>query len=574
VIMAEVLNKSMQRAAYLGLIKGLQIGYDAIQLTHLQFADDTLVFCEADMECVKTIKGIFITFQAFSGLCVNYSKSGLLVIGKDEAWAKQVEKLLGCVQIKLPIKYLGIPLGANMRKASSWQSVLDKVQKRLLSWKSCSLSRAGKVVMIKAVLNSLPMYYLSMFKIPKKVANDIVRIQRKFLWSGEKGGRFIPLVKWDIVQKQKSEGGLGVGDLEKKNAALLFKWWWRFINEEDMLWKKVIQSIHREGHGLIPTCSANRSTGPWQTIKRLITDKQPLSLKIMQNLQVEVGNGERTKFWEDKWLQEGALMSLYPQLYSISSQQKTVVANMGWYEGSMWKWVFVWTKELTQEEGREVERMLSKIEKHNPVQNKEDVLLWKAKKCYTVKEFQKETTRGAVYDSIVCKVWMKLAPPKVEFFMWLALLGKLNTKEVLWKKGLLQVNQLNCPFCTAEIESLSHILMACPASWTIWDIIAKDMDQVLSMPGSFKQHFEEWMKRKWRNTIMKKIWCSSFFAISWSLWLMRNEMIFQQKEMNVQMLCNLIRWRVAFWTKAWKDQIPYSTSELVRKFDVIPLLFP
>ena len=65
-----------------------------------------------------------------------------------------------------------------------------------------------------------------------------------------------------------------------------------------------------------------------------------------------------------------------------------------------------------------------------------------------------------------------------------------------------------------------------------------------------------------------------FFAISWSLWLMRNEMIFQQKELNVQVLCNLIRWRVAFWTKAWKDQIPYSVNELVRKFDVIPVLFP
>ena len=169
--------------------------------------------------------------------------------------------MLGCVQIKLPIKYLGIPLGANMRKASSWQSVLDKVQQRLLSWKSCSLSRAGKLVMIKAVLNSLPMYYLSIFKIPKKVANDIVRIQRKFLWSGEKGGRSMPLVKWDVVKQQKSEGGLGVGDLEKKNAALLFKWWWRFINEEDMLWKKVIQSIHKEGHGLIPSSSAIRVTG-------------------------------------------------------------------------------------------------------------------------------------------------------------------------------------------------------------------------------------------------------------------------------------------------------------------------
>ena len=109
---------------------------------------------------------------------------------------------------------------------------------------------------------------------------------------------------------------------------------------------------------------------------------------------------------------------------------------------------------------------------------------------------------------------MNLAPPKVEFFMWLALLGKLNTKELLWKKGLLQEDQLKCPFCLAQTENLNHILMSCPISWTIWCTIAKDLDQLLSMPGNFRQHFEEWMKRQWRNTVIKKLWRSTFFAVS------------------------------------------------------------
>jgi len=178
--MSEVLIKMMQKAVTLGLIRGLNVGTDEIQLTHLQFADDTLVFCEADEKYVRSIKGIFLSFQAFSGLCVNYKKSGLLVLGKDDAWVQKVEKELGCTRIQLPMNYLGILLGANMRKASSWQSVLDKVQKRLLSWKSSSLSRAGRLIMIKAVLNSLPLYYLSLFMVPKKVANDIIRLQRKF----------------------------------------------------------------------------------------------------------------------------------------------------------------------------------------------------------------------------------------------------------------------------------------------------------------------------------------------------------------------------------------------------------
>jgi len=62
---------------------------------------------------------------------VNYSKSGLIVFGKDEEWANEVARQLECNLVKLPVTYLGVPLGASMRKMSSWQCVIDKVQSRL-----------------------------------------------------------------------------------------------------------------------------------------------------------------------------------------------------------------------------------------------------------------------------------------------------------------------------------------------------------------------------------------------------------------------------------------------------------
>jgi len=207
VLMAEVLNKMLQRAISSGMLKGIQVGRDGLQISHLQFADDTLVFCEAEEQYVRVIKGIFLTYQAFSGLCVNYKKSTLVALGKEEAWIEHVQEILGCSTTQLPIQYLGLPLGANMRKASAWKSIIEKVQKRLKTWKSSCLSRAGRLVLVKSVLNSLPLYYLSLFKVPKKVANDIVRLQRKFLWSGNKEGRYMPLVKWEVVMKHKSKGG-------------------------------------------------------------------------------------------------------------------------------------------------------------------------------------------------------------------------------------------------------------------------------------------------------------------------------------------------------------------------------
>jgi len=72
---------------------------------------------------------------------------------------------------------------------------------------------------------------------------------------------------------------------------------------------------------------------------------------------------------------------------------------------------------------------------------------------------------------------MNLAPPKVDFFMWLALLGKLNTKQRLCDKGILQGNQTACTFCETQPETLDHILLACSKSKLIWTTIANELDQ-------------------------------------------------------------------------------------------------
>ena len=89
--------------------------------------------------------------------------------------------------------------------------------------------------------------------MPKKVALEINKIQRRFLWSSKHNSKTTALVKWEIVQKPKKEGGLGVGDLVIKNAALLFKWWWRFACEEGAAWRSVILSIYEDENVMLPT---------------------------------------------------------------------------------------------------------------------------------------------------------------------------------------------------------------------------------------------------------------------------------------------------------------------------------
>ena len=249
-------------------------------------------------------------------------------------------------------------------------------------------------------------------------------------------------------------------------------------------------------------------------------------------------------------------MKMFPDLYRISSQKLAIVSNMGWFEGSIWKWTLDWKRALLQPELQHLDELTVVLSQHCPQQGKEDTLLWQGQNTYSVKELQRKVNVEVEIDSLVCTVWKKLAPPKVELFMWLALLGKLNTRQRLCDIGILQEDQATCPLCVLQSESIDHILLSCHYSQQIWQSIATDLGQPLTEPESFKQHYERWLATPWRSGLCKKVWMSTFFAAAWCIWLTRNEIIFQHKAFIHEDICQNIKRKVAFWTKAWKDRVP------------------
>jgi len=100
------------------------------------------------------------------------------------------------------------------------------VDRRLNSWKNMFVALGGQVVLVNSVLNFIPIFYLSFFKLPVEVWAMLVRSQIDFLCKGVLGARKIPWVKWSKICKTKNDGGreLGVKDLMVMNKALLPKW--------------------------------------------------------------------------------------------------------------------------------------------------------------------------------------------------------------------------------------------------------------------------------------------------------------------------------------------------------------
>jgi hypothetical protein len=118
--------------------------------------------------------------------------------------------------------------------------MLDAIKNRLGSWGNKYISLGGRIVLINAVLNALPIFYLSYIRMPAKVWKEVVKIQRNFFWRGLSLKRRMCWVKWEDICKPKNEGGLGVKNLHVMNLSLLAKWRWKLLSGGNELWKKVV----------------------------------------------------------------------------------------------------------------------------------------------------------------------------------------------------------------------------------------------------------------------------------------------------------------------------------------------
>lgn len=96
--------------------------------------------------------------------------------------------------------------------------------------------------MIQSILDSIPIYLLSLFCMPKNVANLVKKKIRDFLWEGFDGADSSHSVSWEVVTKPKEEEGLGIRNLSFRNKALLGKCWWRFHSDRNSLCAEVIES--------------------------------------------------------------------------------------------------------------------------------------------------------------------------------------------------------------------------------------------------------------------------------------------------------------------------------------------
>lgn len=152
-------------------------------ISHLFFADDVLLFAKANVSQMHLIHKLLSDFCMASGLQINVSKSRAFVgPGVDRSRKARIFSITFIPFTSHLDKYLGFPIFRGRQKASDFDFVIDRVARRLASWNGKLLNKAGKITLVKAVLNAIPVYPMQFLWFPQSVCDRLDGLAKNFIW--------------------------------------------------------------------------------------------------------------------------------------------------------------------------------------------------------------------------------------------------------------------------------------------------------------------------------------------------------------------------------------------------------
>ncbi|XP_073152303.1 uncharacterized mitochondrial protein AtMg00310-like [Henckelia pumila] len=174
--------------------------------------------------------------------------------------------------------------------------VKEKACNRLNGWRHKLLSRAGKEVLLKAVIQVLPTYVMSVFLLPLLLCDNLERMMNSF-WLGQsdhsRGG--LKWKSWDKLTLHKANGGLGFRKLHLYNLALLAKQSWKLFTEPNSLASRVLKARYYPQSSFFEAKLGANPSYAW----RNIVATQEL---IKRGSRIRFGNGSNTLIWGAPWI--------------------------------------------------------------------------------------------------------------------------------------------------------------------------------------------------------------------------------------------------------------------------------
>ena len=361
-------------------------------------------------------------------------------------------------------KYLGLPSIVGRAKRRAFNEIKDRVWRRLQGWNEKLLSQAGREILIKAVIQAIPTYAMSCFKLPAGLCADISAMATRFWWGQRGSERKIHWLSRHRLNQPKKKGGIGFRDLQLFNKALLARQGWRIMQCPASLVSRVLKAKYFPHSSFLEAQIPSNASYTWQSICEA---KEVL----IMGLRWQVGSGEKIKVWHDKWIPSPSTYKVISPISSLADDatvdQLINPVTIRW-DVSMLESVFL---------ARDVDLIQSiPLSKRKP----KDVLIWHETKSgyFSVKsaygmllanqsapEASSSSSEGSV-SQCWSAIWSASVQPKIRVFLWRACKGILPTQAKLFDRGI--SHTYSCLWCGEDAEIVDHVLWQCEFAQRVW----------------------------------------------------------------------------------------------------------
>ncbi|KAM6584731.1 hypothetical protein CsatB_011733 [Cannabis sativa] len=489
-------------------ILGLKIARHAPPISHLFFADDSLLMFKASERTLVSIQKNFSLYAACSGQMINYTKSLLLFSpNTPEGIRVQYVSSLAMTMTEEIETYLGLPMVVGRNKKTIFRPIKDKIWSKLNSWHTKLFSQAGKEILLKAVVQSMPMYYMSCFIIPEGTCEEIEKLMARYWWGSFQSKRKIHWRAWQKLCFSKRKGGLGFRRFVQYNQALLAKQAWRVLINPTSILAQVLKARYFPQQSFL---EATESSHPSQIWRGIVWGKELL----IKGLRRRIGNGANTRVFKDPWIprppsflpitkEVGDLMmvselieqsgqwniDLIHQVFSTPDSQLILSIPITMYEhDDDWLWHFTSHGHYSVKSGY---NLAIGGENLQPSSSNEVMAAWWS------------------------SYWAIKIPKKILHFGWKGFHEILPSFSGLFRRQ--SSSHSNCPICGFGNDTNAHAIFWCSFSQVIW----KEM----SFP--FLASPKEDMTFKgvllYASEILEKEDFEKVLISAWTIWFERNK---------------------------------------------------
>ncbi|XP_060972631.1 uncharacterized protein LOC133038482 [Cannabis sativa] len=462
IVCAEGLSSLIKHAEATKLITGCKVARSAPPISHLLFADDSYVYCKASEEEANRVLTLLRTFEEASGQKVNLHKSSAFFSSNTRVdIRRRVCSLMQVQEAGADSLYLGLPSIVGRNKNDVLGFLKERMRKRITSWEGKFLSRAGKEVFIKSVVQYLPSYAMNVFLFPIGTCKELERLVASFWWKSNKSnsnGSGIVWMNWDRMTRNKAEGGMGFRNLRDFNLAMLGKQGWRLMFRQDSLVSKVFKARYYSQSDFL---SAELGSNPSFIWSSIYAAKDTVKLGLRKG----IGSGLSVGITSDPWLPTLDRASPIPVVPGL--ENFTVNSLLQMHSRN-------WDVEVVRDLFSPVDAaIILGIQINQSSEN--DYWYWFGEKdgtysvssAYKMIQDNKAPSLNLIESIFWKKLWSLKVPPKAKDLIWRAVSNCLATRVNLCIKKVLTDSA--CPLCGIYAETEIHLFVTCQFASSCWE---------------------------------------------------------------------------------------------------------